>query len=274
MKPIVYVDDSQVIGKFYVYELWNPLTNLPFYVGKGKDNRFIHHFKTQYKRTNFHKINTIHKIISADSQVIVKIVYRTDVENLAFDKEIELIDKYGRVDKKTGILTNLTDGGEGTGGYIPTTEFRKIRSTLYKGDGNPMYGKNHTDDSITQISTTRTERFKSGDIIPTKHSEEWKQYLRDNNPSAKIVDEELIVKLNSKGCNVPEIHNLTGITIRIIRKRLSKLNLSNNSKKEYNVDMTKVIEMKNNNLSYPDIAKLLNIPYQVLNRRLRKTKYE
>ena len=40
----------------------------------------------------------------------IKIVYEGDRDS-AFNKEIELIKKYGRSNLGTGSLTNLTDGG-------------------------------------------------------------------------------------------------------------------------------------------------------------------
>ncbi len=115
--------DIEEDGCFYVYELHNPIKNLPFYVGKGKENRFSHHFTK--KDRNKHKSNTINKIVSLGEKVIIKIVFRTNNEIDALNKESELIINYGRCDNKTGILTNLTNGGEGLSGYIQSTELRE-----------------------------------------------------------------------------------------------------------------------------------------------------
>jgi len=55
---------GKIINKiFYVYELWNPFKNLPFYVGKGKNERYTDHLKEAIHNNgvNRHKINTIKK---------------------------------------------------------------------------------------------------------------------------------------------------------------------------------------------------------------------
>jgi hypothetical protein len=51
----------------------------------------------------------------------------------ACNLEKEYIKKYGRIDNKTGILTNMTDGGEGAIGRIPTTEHKNNLSKALKG---------------------------------------------------------------------------------------------------------------------------------------------
>jgi hypothetical protein len=41
-------------------------------------------------------------------------------------------------------LLNLTDGGEGTPGYVPTEAKRELMSKLMSGEGNPMFGSSRT----------------------------------------------------------------------------------------------------------------------------------
>ena len=104
---------------------------------------------------------------------------------------------------------NLTDGGDGGSGYKHTDEYKKRMSALYKGSGNPMYGKNAedymTDDAkkekhrkvsesnkgkhfmsdeqkqkISHINKGRTSFWKD------KHlPEETKQKMRDNHADFK-----------------------------------------------------------------------------------------
>lgn len=93
----------------------------PFYIGKGSGNRMNSHDKPTCKNT--HKNNKIRKLISINLLPIkIKLVDNLD-EKEAFKKEIELIELIGRLDIRTGILVNLTDGGEGT--INPSEETRK-----------------------------------------------------------------------------------------------------------------------------------------------------
>lgn len=117
---------------FYVYVFSDPLTNVPFYVGKGKGNRWKHHLG---KRKNFTRGHKHFKIEQLKAQGLSPLVHFAGVElteKQAFDLEIELIAKWGREDKCTGILFNLTDGGEGAGGRIWTDKDRKKQGEITK----------------------------------------------------------------------------------------------------------------------------------------------
>jgi hypothetical protein len=138
---------------FYIYFLINPITQQPFYVGVGKKNRRSNvpreqsHIKealqyskgTYHKQANRHKLNTILQIINSGLEVIIKIsdiTYELEVD--AFNEEIRLISLYGRRDLGTGILTNMTDGGEGR--INPSPESRAAASALRKGQTSPLKG--------------------------------------------------------------------------------------------------------------------------------------
>jgi hypothetical protein len=118
---------NQHPDQFYTYLLKRP-DGIPFYVGKGncKGFRIGDHIKEalQNKGINRYKINVIRKIIESGGQVDYEIVSFVDDEKMAFDKEAELINLYGRA-KDGGVLTNLTDGGEGFCGGIHSKESRK-----------------------------------------------------------------------------------------------------------------------------------------------------
>lgn len=137
---------------FYVYELRNPVTNLPFYIGVGKENRKSNCSReTQHEKdairfrngakirsANRHKFNTILSIIDEGLNVQINILQKFINEQDAFNEEIRLIDHYGRCDLGTGILTNLTNGGEGC--VNPSIESREKRSMTMKGRPSPRKG--------------------------------------------------------------------------------------------------------------------------------------
>jgi|TARA_B100001971_G_C18153649_1_gene517276 hypothetical protein len=94
--------------KYYVYTL-NDTQGNPFYVGKGTGRRmYIHEWNVQRDSLpnggNKHLYHKIKKVGDIDYQII----FRSNDEQKCYDKEIELIEKYGIEN-----LCNLTYGGDG-----------------------------------------------------------------------------------------------------------------------------------------------------------------
>lgn len=106
---------------YYTYLYRNPETQEPFYVGMGKRNRKFDHLKEAKTRpeptAGEHKLNTIRKILANGKEPIIEIVKDNITREEAVELEIQLIARYGRKDNGTGILTNQTDGGDGTRGW-------------------------------------------------------------------------------------------------------------------------------------------------------------
>ena len=130
----------------YVYRHIRLDKNEPFYIGIGSDS--------DYKRANELRTarrNPIWHKIASKTEIEVEIVLDGLTFEEAIAKEIEFIGIYGRLDKNTGILSNLTDGGEGTLGVIVSEETKRKKSKRFKGEGNPMYGKAHPKHLIEQI---------------------------------------------------------------------------------------------------------------------------
>ena len=108
--------------KYYVY-MYLREDGTPYYVGKG----------TGYRA--YSKDRTI-KPPKDLSRIIFHAQNLTEEE--AFAIEIEQIKKYGRVNNNTGILRNLTDGGEGSSGNIVSEETRaKLSANIKKAYANP-----------------------------------------------------------------------------------------------------------------------------------------
>ena len=90
----------------------------PFYVGKGKGNRWN---DIKWSRNKYFK-NKINKIKRLGFEPIRRKIKENLEENYSFEIEKELIKLIGKEILKEGPLTNETDGGEGSSGYIHTEE--------------------------------------------------------------------------------------------------------------------------------------------------------
>lgn len=103
---------------FYVYEHRRATTGEVFYVGKGKGARAW--FTAARKK---HWVN-----IAKKHGVTVRIVQDGLQEWFALELERDLIALHGRKDTGHGPLVNVTDGGEGTSGWIMPQHARQALS--------------------------------------------------------------------------------------------------------------------------------------------------
>lgn len=158
--------------RFYVYYLRRPDKEdplepgraCPFYVGKGSNSRINCH--RQESRQLLHKpgrklykIAIIHSLWKQGLDFEEDIVFDNLTEQEAFETEILAIQAYGRKNNGTGILANLTDGGDGASGCIPSQETIQKRANALKGKARP-------EECRQKIRLAN---------LGTKHSEERKQ---------------------------------------------------------------------------------------------------
>lgn len=150
---------------FYVYELQYP-DGTPFYVGKGKGSRCLRHFNSNQK--NKLKSNIIKKILANGDTPIIKKVAENLTESVSFEIEKFLIAFYGRRNLETGILSNLTDGGEGVSGLSHSRQTKEIISLR-------QIGRMVNEETRRKMSVSHTGKACS-DHMRTKMSE-----LKKNN---------------------------------------------------------------------------------------------
>jgi hypothetical protein len=110
----------------------------PYYIGKGKG-----------KRINF-SYNRRAKLPPKERRIFLK---KNITEEEAIKHEIYMIALFGRKDLETGILRNLTNGGDGISGCKRSKELKEKISKLNKG-------KKLTEECKRKISEARKGRFK------------------------------------------------------------------------------------------------------------------
>lgn len=143
---------------YYVYVILNPLKpskieldNIcllyePFYIGKGKGQRIKAHLYPNSLKLRSRKNNTIKSIKNKGLDPIFIKLSENLSESNSLQLEKYLVTKIGRLDLKTGPLTNLTDGGDGASNLI----LEKTRKIVYQFDLNGFFIKKYK--SITEAA--------------------------------------------------------------------------------------------------------------------------
>ena len=104
------------------------LDNVPFYVGKGKDDRhkvYKHSTKQPFLENKIRKVGV--------NNIKIHFLHENLTEKEAFSWESYWIKYIGRRDLGQGSLVNLTDGGEGSSGWVCPEETRKKIGEANKG---------------------------------------------------------------------------------------------------------------------------------------------
>lgn len=115
---------------FYVYMFLDPrepgeweykglrFKHRPFYAGKGRDDRINRHFYPD----SLSKQNIKNQFLGQISKVGLEVIQVKLYENLPDQEskniEIDIISHFGRIDLKTGILANMTAGGDGLINFV------------------------------------------------------------------------------------------------------------------------------------------------------------
>jgi hypothetical protein len=141
---------------FYVYAYLRE-DSTPYYIGKGSGKRAWSTNRT---------IN-----LPADKSRIVMLAENLS-EPQAFELEKQKIAEYGRINTGTGILRNMTDGGEGSSGRIHSEETKmKLR------DAN--LGKKHSTESIEKIRRGNTGKKRTASM-KRRYSESTRNRSQDH----------------------------------------------------------------------------------------------
>lgn len=168
--------------KFYVYEHHRNDTGAVFYVGKGYKSRSI----ARHNRNLYWQ-----RVCEKAGGFFVTYPVKNVDEELALLVEVELIDAY----RRRGVcITNITNGGEGAPGWVPSEETRRKIGEANKhtpkatGENHGMYGKKHTPESLAKMSAAQKGRMagEKHHFYGKHHSEETRRKISENRKGKMI----------------------------------------------------------------------------------------
>jgi hypothetical protein len=193
--------------EYYVYAYLRE-DGTPYYIGKGKGKR------AWSKQRNIN--------LPVDKSKIVLIEENVS-EVWALLRERYYIRWFGRKDNGTGILRNLTDGGEGTSGYILSEE---QKDRYRRGKNSPTYGRKITEEHKQKLREAKLGKKQSPETLK-KRSEA----MKGKNSGANCVFNrpeirKLITDLKRGSKQSPET----------IAKRMAKMKGDDNPSRKYRVN--------------------------------------
>lgn len=238
----------------------------PFYVGIGKGGRYLSHIKESYNKNNNLKLNKIRKILKLGLTPLIIKIYNNITREEVIKIEIDIITFFGKkIDN--GILTNITDGGDGgitwvnkhhnkgkkleeIVGKFKAEKIKKKLSDLGKlrvGNLNSNYGNhklsgiNHWNYSLKLSNQTKNKISESLKKYYNRLSCDDKKNIilkQKNSRNNKTENEKIIIneKISKKlkGRKFTEEHKLKikNNNYKKINKGSDKLKLSDETKKK------------------------------------------
>lgn len=185
----------------------------PFYVGKGKGRRYIvKQGRTEYFKRKLNKIKKYGMI-----PIIIKL-FDNISEKRSFDIEKQLIYEIEKV--SSGILINMTNGGEGISGYKHSKKSKKLISKNLKG----IYRSRETKQNMS--------KSKIGYMNPSYNNIVYFDVFNDELPKKQYGEKNPSAKLSE--------YNVIGIWGDILRGELTQTEIA----KKYNVEKTIISNIK------------------------------
>lgn len=121
---------------------------------------------------------------------LIRILAITDTVEEMKRLERAFIAHYGRCDLGTGILRNLTEGGDGTSGYTHSEEAKRVMSDLKKGVYSPHVKERHEQQMAeralelkmpldTYVAMSNKDRKKLASFLSRNPELTWRDYLSE-----------------------------------------------------------------------------------------------
>jgi len=191
------------------------------YIGKGKGSRYLDHLKVKDVVNPIFKNKIKHWIKNNVQEQIVMIQTDIIIENNAFELEKSIIKDLGRLDNKTGILLNLTDGGDGVSGREPWNKGKKYKSFITE-EGRARLSAAHTGKILSVETKQKMSNYWKGKTYTEETKRKISESLKGNIPWNKgktnIYTDETLEKMR-------ESSKQTYIDNPKLRDRMRELNL-------------------------------------------------
>ena len=175
-------------NSWYVYAHIKDVGNIPFYIGIGKKLKYKRAFDKKGRNKLLAKIANKYSCFSS-------ILFGMLSFKEACEIEKNLISNFGRIDLKTGTLSNLTDGGEGGCGVKLSDErIEKIRKANTGRKHKPETILKFNQRKQTEETKLKIKNLKTG-LRASDHTKQKMSIssLRKNNPACikmrkKVID--------------------------------------------------------------------------------------
>lgn len=213
----------------YIYKLIDPRTDEIRYVGKTETTlkkRYSVHLRDAKNGTEWYVSRWIRQLLSYDMLPVMEVIEECFEETWA-EREIYWI-AYGR--QMGWRLTNLTDGGDGTSGWVASEKTKRNISEAKKGKkntdehnrrigeakiGNQYHrGHKHTNETLLKIGEAQRGK-KHTDEHRRKNSE---AHQGEKHPNAKLIEADVhgIRRMFCEGRKDKEIAEMYGVTAKTI----------------------------------------------------------
>jgi len=216
---------------YYVYQLIDPNTDQPFYIGKGKGDRALSHLTPNKKTNNPRKDAKIAEIRSCGHEPKIIYLFENLMDTEAYVKEEELIKTLGRIGyDENGILTNIKLNAKPPSQKgkkrVFSEEHKKKLSAKLKGKKKttPPWNKGLTKDSDNRIKEGAKNRSIVGNLhqVGQQYSDDRVQKIKEKLTGRTMTDTQIEkMSVAKKGKTWEEIFGEEGAKLR--RNRVKKV---------------------------------------------------
>lgn len=170
----------------YIYSLIDPIDNSIRYIGwtSNVENRYKQHLKEARRGSKNHRCNWIRSLFSKNVLPTISVIEEIPYSKRQ-EREVYWISYYGREN-----LVNSTDGGEGQKGAVVSDSVKRYFSELFSGEGNPFFGKTHTNETklklrnriVSDDTKEKIRKWHEGKKLSEDHKNKISESLKSNPP--------------------------------------------------------------------------------------------